>query len=332
MSKPKALFVLPEDKYELIYGPAERERIESRVDLVAPRQDPDVADRNPAVLSEVEMIFSGWGCPRIDEDFLKKAPNLKIVFYGAGSIKRLHSPAFWDRGVRVTSAYAANAVPVVEYTLSQILFSLKHGWQHALSSLRDKRERDKHIPPGAYGSTVGIVSLGMIGRGVCERLKTFDMNVIAYDPFAKEQDATELGVELVYLEPLFAQSDVVSLHTPWLKETEGMITKDLFLSMKEGATFINTARGAVVDEPGMIEALQERPDLFAVLDVTYPEPPEENSPLWTLPNVIMTPHIAGSMGNECHRMARSMAEELERYLAGEPLVWEISRDRARVMA
>lgn len=332
MPKPKALFVLPENSYNRIYGGDERSAIESRIELVAPRQDPDVAKSNPAALAEVEAIFTGWGCPRIDSEFLLHAPKLDIVFYGAGSIKNLHTPSFWERGVRVTSAYGANAIPVIEFTLAQILLSLKHGFQLALSVKRDRNYSSKHVPPGAYGSTIGLVSLGMIGRGVCERLKSFDLNVIAYDPFATEEDAQALGIELVDLETVFARADVVSLHTPWLKETEKMIAKPLFLSMKPGATFINTARGAVVHEAEMAEALAERPDLFALLDVTYPEPARPDSPLWTLENVIITPHIAGSQGAECHRMAKFMLDELDRYLAGQPLQWEITQKKAAVMA
>jgi len=125
---------------------------------------------------------------------------------------------------------------------------------------------------------------------------------------------------------------VVSLHTPWLPETVGMVTGAHLRSMKTDATFINTARGAIVREAEMIAALQERPDLTAVLDVTYPEPPEAGSPLYTLPNVILTPHIAGSMGRECQRMGRLMVDEFERYRAGEPLRWAISQEQAAVMA
>ncbi|MEI6085886.1 MAG: NAD(P)-dependent oxidoreductase, partial [Verrucomicrobiota bacterium] len=182
--------------------------------------------------------------------------------------------------------------------------------------------------PGAYRSTVGVVSLGMIGRRVVELLRHHDVHVIAYDPFA----APIAGVELCSLADLFRRADVVTLHTPWLKETEGLITSAHFASMKPGATFINSARGAVVRETEMIEILQRRPDLFAVLDVTYPEPPVPNSPLYTLPNVILTPHMAGVLDNECRRMGQSMVDELRRYLAGQPLQWQITKEKAALLA
>ncbi len=141
-----------------------------------------------------------------------------------------------------------------------------------------------------------------------------------------------MGVELVSLDEACARADVVSLHTPWLKETEKMITGAHFRAMKQGATFLNTARGAVVDEPAMVEVLTERPDLFAVLDVTHPEPPAPDSPLYTLPNVILTPHIAGSMHNECRRMGQYAVDECRRYLAGEPLRWQVTRELADQLA
>lgn len=331
-NRPKGLFLLNADAYPKIYGPAERADIEQLVHLYAPPQTAQSLQANPAVLREAEMIFSGWGMPVMDESFLVAAPNLKIVFYGAGSIKYCTTAAFWQRGLPITSSYAGNAVPVVEYTLAQILLCLKKTWQHALGIKREGRYSGQLPVAGAYGSTVGIISLGMIGRMVCERLRTFDLNLIAYDPFVSAEDAAALGVTLCGLDEIFQRADVVSLHTPWLPETVGMITGAHLAAMQPGATFINTARGAVVREQEMIEVLQQRPDLLAVLDVTYPEPPVAGSPFYTLPNVILTPHIAGSMDNECRRMGRIVVEELQRYLKGEPLRWSISRQQAAIMA
>jgi phosphoglycerate dehydrogenase-like enzyme len=167
---------------------------------------------------------------------------------------------------------------------------------------------------------------------VCDLLRRFAVRVIAYDPFATPETAAALGVSLCSLEECFAQADVVSLHTPWLPETEKMVRGAHFRAMKRDATFINTARGAVVDEPAMIEVLQARPDLTAILDVTHPEPPKPGSPLYALPNVVLTPHIAGSMGNECRRMGRYAVEECQRFLRGEPLLWQVTRERAATLA
>ncbi len=331
MSRPKGLFVLPARSFELIYGSELAEQIGRLVELTHPPMGPDDALAYPAALAEAELIFTGWGSLTFNAEVLAAAPRLKMVFYGAGSVRGTVTDAFWERGVRICSAWAANAVPVVEYSLAQIFLCLKKAHQHAAAYHATRRM--EHLPvAGGYGSTVGLVSLGMIGRTLAERLRTFDVKVIAYDPYVKPEDAARLGVEMVGLEALFKRADVVSVHTPWLESTEGMIGGEHFRLMKPGASFINTARGAVVREKEMLAVLAERPDLFAVLDVTWPEPPAPDSPLFTLPNIFLTPHIAGSMDAECRRMGRYMLDELRRYLRGEALLYEVTRERAALMA
>jgi phosphoglycerate dehydrogenase-like enzyme len=186
--------------------------------------------------------------------------------------------------------------------------------------------------PGALGSVVGLVSYGTIGRLVRERLRAFDLEVIVYDPFLSEEEARAEGVRKTGLDELFAAADAVSVHTPHLTDTVGMIKGRHFERMKPGTLFLNTARGEVVDEPEMIAVLQRRPDLQAVLDVTAPEPPGPGSLLYALPNVVLTPHIAGSVGRECRRMGQAMVDEFIRYQAGQPLQWEITVDRAESIA
>ena len=225
-----------------------------------------------------------------------------------------------------------NCTHLAEYTLAAIFFALKRVWFYARAAALTGRFPPRTPPPGAYGSTVGLVSLGMVGRRVAQLLRPFDLRVIAYDPFASAADAAALGLTLASLDEVFRTADVVSLHTPKLPETLGLITGRHFAAMKTGAAFINTARGAVVREGEMIEVLTRRPDLTAVLDVTDPEPPLAGSPLYRLPNVMLTPHIAGSMGLECRRMGRYMAEELRRFVAGEPLRWRITRELAARLA
>jgi len=150
--------------------------------------------------------------------------------------------------------------------------------------------------------------------------------VLAYDPYVEQATLRSLGTRRASLEEIFSTCQVVSLHVPNLDETAGLITGSLIRSMPEGATLINTARGAVIRESEMVDVLRERQDLTAMLDVTWPEPPPADSPLWDLPNVIITPHIAGSMNAECGRMGEFMLDELRRYLAGEPLHYEVTPD------
>jgi phosphoglycerate dehydrogenase-like enzyme len=256
------------------------------------------------------------------------APKLKAIFYAAGAIGSWVTDAVWDRNILVTTASVANAQPVAEYTLACILFSLKHGWKLMRQTRAERWFPPRDAAPGNYGSTVGLASLGLIGRNLLKLLRPFDLNVLVYDPFVTALQALELGVEKVSLEELFRRGDVVSIHTPSLPETQGMITGAHLAGMKHGATFINTARGELVREQEMIEVLKNRPDLQAVLDVSEPEPPAADSPLYTLDNVVMTPHIAGSAGNECRRLGRYMVDELNRYVAGEPLKYVVTPEAA----
>jgi phosphoglycerate dehydrogenase-like enzyme len=328
----KGLFILDPHAYELIYGDTLRAEIARRVDLVPGVHTKESVQANPGILADVEVIFSGWGAPVMDEGFLEAAPKLKAVFYGAGSIKAMTPDAFWTRGIMVTSAYAMNAIPVSEFTLASILLSLKRTWYYVLETKRLGAYPKGVKPPGAYGSKVGLISFGMIGRLVRERLRPFDLNVWVYDPFLTPEQAAEFNVTLVSLDDIFRHCDVVSLHTPWLKQTENMICGRHFELMKEGATFINTARGAIVNEPEMIEVLTRRPEVTAMLDVTWPEPPVAGSPLYSLPNVVLTPHIAGSQEHECRRMGQLMIDEFDRWTKGEPMRWVISKEKAAILA
>ncbi len=330
----KGLIILDPHPFQLIYGEHLKTEIAHRVQLLdeRPLTKADIA-ADPSLLADAEVIFTGWGAPVMDEAFLKAAPKLKAVFYGAGSIRCFATDAFWQRNITVTSAYAMNAVPVSEFTLASILFSLKNAWRYVIGAKLNGAMSKRQSCAGAYGSKVGLVSLGMIGRLVRERLRPFDVEVLAYDPFVTREQAAALGVEMVSLDEIFRQCDVVSLHTPWLKETERMITGAHFRSMKPSATFINTARGAVVCEDELIEVLTERPDLTALLDVTYPdEPPKPGSPLYSLPNVVLTPHIAGSMDLECRRMGQLMIEEFDRWSRGDNLKWGLTREKAATLA
>lgn len=308
-----------------IYPSAIQADLARMVHVLAPVLSPKQALSRPDILRQMDILFSGWGGPLLNRQFLELAPNLQAVFYGAGAVGYMLTEAFWERQIVVTTANVVNAIPVSEFSLAHILLGLKRAWQQALETKRRRAFVLPQLPvAGAYKSTVGLISLSTISRLVRQRLEPFDVQVMAYDPTVDEQEALTLGVEMASLEEVFANSDVVSLHAPLIPETKGMITGSLLASMKHGATFINTARGPIVREQEMIEVLRARPDLTAILDVTDPEPPLPSCPLFDLPNAIVTPHIAGSLDGECERMGRWMADEVQRYLADKPLLGSIS--------
>ena len=203
----KGLYVLNSDAYDKIYGDVERESINSLVEIYAPQQTAAMVKNNPVILSDADVIFSGWGMIRLEESVLKASPNLKVVFYGSGSIRGFATEQAWNRGIIITSAYAANAVPVAEYTLAQILFSLKRGWHYVLSIKALGRYPEKTLVPGGYESSVGIISLGMIGKMVVERLRTYDINILACDPFVTTAQGNRMGVNMCSLGELFKQAD-----------------------------------------------------------------------------------------------------------------------------
>ncbi|MDC7219663.1 MAG: hydroxyacid dehydrogenase [Spirochaetales bacterium] len=337
MAKKKALFLMEERRFNSVYGPRERAEIETLVDIIAEPQTKETIRENLSLLNEVEILFSGWGMTPIDEEFLSHAPKLEAVFYAAGTIRYFMTEAAWERNLTVTSSFAANAIPVTEYCLATILLALKQApfFTRRLENGGPEQFNKKdhaYAVAGAYGSTVALVSLGTIGRLVLEKLKDFDFDIIVDDYDLTPEQAAAQGVEALPLKELFKRADVISLHTALLPATKGMITGELIASMKENAVLINTSRGGLIKEEEMVEVLRKRPDLTAILDVTEKEPPEEGSLLYSLPNVFLTPHIAGSMGNECRRMGQYAIDECRRYLTGEPLVYHIDKKALEGMA
>ena len=324
--------LLSPDALASAYGEPVLGRLRAQVDCLAVITPGDAWRDNLGVLEKTEVICSGWGAPRMDAEFLSHAPKLRTILYAGGSVRYFITDAVWRRGIRVSTAQAINAIPVAEYTVSALLLGLKRFWHYARVT-RETRDFPSERPmPGAFGSVVGLVSYGMIARLARARLRSLEIEVIVHDPFLSDEEARREGVRKVGLDDLFATADAVSVHTPHLRETVGLIQGRHLESMRPGALFLNTARGEVVDEVAMCAVLQRRPDLTAVLDVTAPEPPAPGSPLYTLPNVVLTPHIAGSVGRECLRMGQAMVEEYERLSAGQPLRWEITADRAGLIA
>ncbi|MEX0173666.1 hydroxyacid dehydrogenase [Streptomyces sp. LMG1-1-1.1] len=285
-------------------------------DLAAP--GPRVA----AALAEAELLLTCWGATPLTADVLDRAPRLKAVVHAAGSVKHHITDACWDRGLRVTSAAAANALPVAEYALAAILFAGKGVLRSAQRYARHRTDDSwltESAPWGNYHRTIGIIGASRIGRRVIELLRPFDCEVLLYDPYVTTAPP---GTELVGLDDLCARSTVISVHAPQLPSTYRMIGPAQLAAMPDGTTLINTARGSLVDETALLPHLVSG-RLHAVLDVTDPELPSPDSPLWTLPNVLLTPHVAGSLGNELHRMTDEALAEITRYTIGEPFADEV---------
>ena len=332
----KAIFLCQQtDKIWKIYNDETIGSLQRIVDIEKRIYSKQELLSSPESFSDVEIVFSTWGMPQMSEEEIKNSlPSLKCVFYGAGSVQAFARP-FLACGVKVFSAWAANAVPVAEMTLALIILSNKG---YFLSSRVYSKEGRKAATgvfekcAGNYGETVGIIGAGMIGKLVINMLKPYKLNLLVFDPFLPDATAQELGVRKCSLEELFEKSFVVSNHLANNAQTVGMLNYSLFERMRENAVFINTGRGAQVVEDDLVRILKERKDLTALLDVTYPEPPIDGHDFYTLENCIITPHIAGSAGDEVSRMGEYMLEECKAYMSGEQCKYEVSVKMLETMA
>ncbi|MFE9773763.1 hydroxyacid dehydrogenase [Streptomyces sp. NPDC005931] len=288
--------------------------------------DPALVVRNfaaPAAagaLARAEVLLTGWGCPLLTGEALARMPELRAVIHAAGSVKHHVTDACWERGVTVASAASANALPVAEYTVAAILFTGKRVL-HAARVYREGRTRRNALDVigtgGNHRRTVGVVGASRVGRRVVELLRPYDLHVLLHDPYVDEDEVRALGAEPTSLDVLVERSGTVTLHAPELPETYRLFDRRRLALLRDGATLVNTARGSLVDTEALIRELVPG-RLNAVLDVTDPEVLPPDSPLYDLPNVLLTPHIAGSLGNELGRLAHAALDELERYASGLP--------------
>jgi len=314
-----------------VYGMGRWERLAEVTQLLPGCVSGDELASRAGELVEVEAVFSTWGVPKLGAAELEHLPALKILFYAAGSV-RSFAPFLLERDIRVVSSWAANAVPVAEFALAQVLLSTKGYWRNERDFVGPEERRIAFRGVGNFGETVGIIGAGMVGRALIELLKPFQLNVIVHDPFLPDEVATAMGVEKVSLANLFERSYVVSNHLPNLEGLRGLLDGELFERLRVDATFINTGRGAQLVEADLVRVLQQRPDLTALLDVSFPEPPVEGDPLYGLPNVRLSSHIAGSLGDEVVRMADYAIDEFQRWEKGEPLLWEVTPELLEKMA
>ncbi|MER5578400.1 hydroxyacid dehydrogenase [Streptomyces massasporeus] len=317
--RPQALFAMTAENVPQVFPPEVLARLRTSVDI-----DPDLVAEDftdPRVLdalARTEILVTGWGCPRLDETVLAAAPRLRAVLHSAGSVKSFATPGIRERGIAVSSAAVANALPVAEYTLAMILLAGKD-----VLAARDRMRTARAstgwgvIPGiGNHGRRVGVIGASRIGRRVLELLRPFDLRPVLTDPYVDERQAAALGVPLLPLDELLRTSDIVTVHAPETPETHYMIGRRELALMPDGAVLINTARGPLVDHDALVAELRSG-RLTAILDVTDPEPLPADSPLYDLPGAFLTPHLAGSQGNELARLGLAVAEEAERLLAGE---------------
>ncbi len=332
--KPQtAMLMHPVVKDEL-FRPDHLDAMAHVCQLVKPESFRDLEEITP-YLSQIEVLLTSWGSPRIDQQFIDAAPRLRLVAHLAGSVKGFIDDIAWRRGIQVVNAVAANAVPVAEFTVAAILFANKKVFQLNRFYTQYKENRAPWTleapDAGNYQKTVGIVGASHVGRIVIDHLSDFDLRMLLYDPYITPLDARQLGATKVGLTELLSQSDVVSLHAPLLQDTRHMLGSRELKLLKDGATLINTARGAIIDQASL-EAELTSGRIFAILDTTDPDELPPTNPLFTLPNVFLTPHIAGSLGAETQRLTDYIIAELERYHQGRALKHLVRREHLARLA
>ncbi|MER6081245.1 hydroxyacid dehydrogenase [Streptomyces sp. NPDC001833] len=325
--RPQAVFAMTAQNVPHIFPPEVLARLRECVEIDPTLVVHDFAD--PGVretLARTEVLVTGWGCPVLDTAALDAAPKLRAVLHAAGSVKGFTTPEVWRRGIVVSSAAAANALPVAEYTLAMILLAGKDvfAFRDLLRTRRTFPYGDIVPGIGNFHRRVGIVGASRIGRRLVELLRPYDLSVTLADPYVDEAEAARLGVPLLPLDDLLRTSDIVSVHAPQTPETRHLLGARELGLMPDGSVLINTARGSLLDHDALIAELRTG-RLTAILDVTDPEPLPADSPLFDLPNAFLTPHLAGSQGNEVARLGLTVVEEAGRLLTGAGLLHAVDQ-------
>jgi phosphoglycerate dehydrogenase-like enzyme len=334
----KGCFVNKEgsDRLNYVYKMGRREKFEAELEILPGIVTEKNLEEHRAFLRETEVMISTWNIiPFKEEQLAEYFPKLKLALYGAGSVQGFARP-FLGRGIRVVSAWAAMAIPVTEYATSQILLANK-GFFSALGrykaeGFRPAKTMCEHEFPGNFETKVGLLGIGMIGSMVAKRLKQSNLEILAYDPYLSDEKAAALDLKKTSIEEIFSGCQTISNHMAHNKETEGMLNYRLFSLMKDNAVLVNTARGASLVEGDLVRALKEKPGRAAILDVSYPEPVPQGHEFLSLPNVFLTPHIAGYAKHEVLRLADYMFEELKRFKGGDKLLYEVTLPMLATMA
>ena len=309
---PHILCVMPEPTFRRMFPPALEADLRALGDVVfclAPRELTEEA--YSALWEHADAVVTGWGVRPPTPTMLDRAGRLQIISHTAGSVRWLPRRAL-ENGVVVTSAQSAIARTVAEYCLAVTLLLLRRRFEAGEAET-------------LYSKTVGLVGFGHVARLFRGLLAPFGVRVLVHDPFLSDEDAARLDVEPVSLPDLLQASKVISLHAPDIPATEGMIGARELALISDGAVFVNSARGRLVDTAALTEALATG-RFSAALDVTEPEPLPPDHPLRSLPNVLLTPHQAGPTEDELPQLTRMALDDLARFLRGEAPRHVISLD------
>lgn len=281
-------------------------------------------------IKDIDVCITHWGCPSFTEEVLKNANRLKMIAHAAGSVADVATDQVYDRGIVVCSANSVMSKYVAEGTLTYMLSALRQTTIYN-NDMKKGVEWSRRVEDNKtlIGEKIGLVGLGSIGRHLLEFLKPFDVGIKLFDPYITAESLSEYtNVTLSSLEEVLSWGNIISIHASLTRETRGLLSEEKLKLIKDGALFINTARGQIVDENALIREL-EKGRFRAVLDVYAHEPLDAASRLRCMENVLLYPHVAGATLKE--QMTFTVIGEIKRFIHGEPLQHEINFDRYKGM-
>jgi D-3-phosphoglycerate dehydrogenase len=272
---------------------------------------------NPAELREALTDCAGLVVrseTKVTADLMENATTLRVVGRAGVGVDNIDVPAATERGIVVMNAPDGNTITTAEHTIA-LLIALARRVPQANSSLKSGRwDRKAFIGVELQGKTLGVVGLGRIGRAVATRARAFGMKIVAFDPFIAPEQARDSEIEMAPLDVLFSTADFITVHTPLTTETRGVIGPEAFAKMKPGVRVINCARGGLIDESALHDAIKSGTVAGAALDVFVKEPPPSDHPLLLLDEVIVTPHLGASTAEAQEGVAFTVAEQMRDYL------------------
>ncbi len=250
---------------------------------------------------------------KVTSEIIDAAKNLKVIGRAGSGLDNVDKVAATKKGIVVMNTPGGNTITTAEHTIAHIVSLARLIPQATTSMKAGKWEKKKFMGVELFNKTLGVIGIGNIGSQVAKRMQAFGMNVIAYDPFLSEDTANTMGVEKVDIKDLFKRSDFITIHTPLTPETKYLINKKSIRIMKDGVRIINCARGGIINETDLYDAIVSGKVAGAALDVFEKEPPE-NNPLLSLDNVICTPHLGASTKEAQENVAVAVAEQIVDYL------------------
>lgn len=334
--KPRVLLALRPDLYSSMFSPRDLDRLRGLADVINPTPPAEVTvDFLRANLATADIAISSWFTPAFDANVLDAAPNLKLVAHAGGSVRPIVSEHSWKRGVRITSSAAAISYGVAEYCLGLILTGSKRAFWLGQAT-REGHWKDAGTLFGGwheiYQQKIGVIGAGFVGCQLLRLLQNFTCDLLVYDPYASDERLKQFNaIRCATLEELFERANVVSLNAPLTPETEGMIRGHHFARLRPGSLFINTSRGQLIHEAEMTEQLATG-RFVACIDVTTSEPPVLDHPLRRLPNVWLTPHVAGVVAENKLRIGTMVVDEIAQFADGSPYKYEITEEKLKTMA